>query len=102
MNRSDENSPVYKTGDTTYQSLRLDLSTHAQTIIDYEHHEVHSGSHYNYCDCQLGVAAAGTVAFVVTTPNTLTWPHFVFIISSTVGATIQLYEGSSSIVGGQA
>jgi len=100
MTRSDEVSPVYKTGDYTYQSPRIDQSTHAQTIIEYEHHETHAGSHYNYCDYQLTNASAATVKFVVTTPNTTTWAHLVFQITSSAGATVELYEGSSSISGG--
>ena len=35
-----------KTGDDTYQTPRLDLSTHALETIEYEHHEIHSGSSF--------------------------------------------------------
>lgn len=35
-----------KTGDNTYQTPRLDKSTHALETIEYEHHEIHSGSSF--------------------------------------------------------
>lgn len=98
--RSDEVAPIYKTGDSTYQSPRLDMSTHAQNVIDYEHHEIHAGSHYNYCDYQLNNASAATIKFTVTTPNTSTWGHLTFNIYSSQGATIEIYEGSTGISGG--
>ena len=39
----------------------LDQSTHALEIIDYEHHEIHSGSHFTVVD---------SVAVDTTTQNT--------------------------------
>jgi hypothetical protein len=63
------------TGDTTYQTPRLDATTHAIEIIDYAHHEVHAGSSFYYHD----VIALGNGAiqyYLITTPNTTSWAHF--------------------------
>ena len=98
--RSDEVAPIYKTGDSIYQSPRLDAGTHAQNFIDYEHHEIHDGNHYNYCDYQLNNASAATIKFTVVTPNTSTWGHLTFNVFASQGATIELYESASGVSGG--
>ena len=36
-----------RTGTDDIRDLRADLSTHTLQIIDYEHHEIHSGSSFN-------------------------------------------------------
>ena len=41
-------SNIYaKTGDSTWQSPRLDVMTHAFSTIEYEHHEIHAGKMYH-------------------------------------------------------
>lgn len=82
MSRSDEVSPVFKTSDTTYQSPVVDSMTHALISIDYEHHEIHSGDHFNYCDYQLGNASAAEIEFTVTTPNSTKWWHLTYNVFS--------------------
>lgn len=79
--------------DTWYESApSFDASTHAQTTIDYAHHEIHSGSHYKcgYQDTTLDTD--DTVALVFTTPDTTKWMHFVLTSQVTGPATIQLFE----------
>jgi len=89
-----------KTGDSTFQVPRLDAITHTMQTMEYEHHEIHSGSHYFLCDYDLSIASSETIEFVVTTPNTTTWSHMLFDFSSSLGATMEIYEGASSVVDG--
>lgn len=79
---------------------KKDLITGSYTIVPYEHHEIHSGSHYNYCQYQLGNAVNDTIEFVVTTPNTTTWGHLTFQFYSSQGATVDVYEGTTGVTGG--
>jgi len=39
-----------KTGDDTVQPAVLDAYTHALTMMDYPHHEVHAGNHFFYTE----------------------------------------------------
>ena len=81
----------------------VDASTEVLEVIDYEHHEIHSGSHYNVCDYSAAALASGAVIeFLFTTPNTTEWTHLAFSIFSATGATIELYSGATGITGGTA
>lgn len=80
----------------------IDSSTEALQTISYEHHEVHEGKHFGLCDYALNQAASAVVEFIITTPNTTEWAHFTFKVSSSEGATIELYEGATGITGGAA
>lgn len=80
----------------------IDASTETLQTISYEHHEIHSGSHYNYCDYSLNEGSGNTIEFVMTTPNTTKWAHLVFQVYSSEGATLELYEGTTGVTGGTA
>jgi hypothetical protein len=81
-------------------SASVDDSTETLQTIEYEHHEIHSGSHFNYCDYQTGVALNGTIEFVMTVPDTTEWPHLAFLVYSSTGALLELYEGTTGVSGG--
>ena len=59
-----------KTSDTTFKEPRIDAATHAMTPVEYEHHEVHSGSAFtaNYNNDVTNIGEMTVVAF--NTPNT--------------------------------
>lgn len=78
----------------------IDSVTESQQSISQEHHEIHEGNHYNISDYELGVAVSATIELVVTTPNTTKWGHLTFSTYSSLGATIELFEGSTDIVAG--
>lgn len=81
-----------KTGDTTFQVPRLDTSTHSIQTIEYEHHEIHAGSHFFYYDYDNDVDTAAPKYYRITTPNTTKWSHIQFILSSEGAGTWQLFE----------
>lgn len=91
-----------RVSDAIVKGLRLDASTEAMMNIGYEHHEIHGGSHYNICDYLLNQANGAIIEFVITTPNTTKWAHMTFEFFSSLGMTIDLYEGASGITGGTA
>lgn len=80
----------------------LDANTMVPIGIGYEHHEIHGGSHYNVCNYQLNNAVDDEIAFVITTPASGPQVHLTFEVYSSLGATVDLYEGSTSVVGGTA
>ena len=80
--------------------LEIDDTTGSIQSVEYEHHEIHSGSHYNLCDYVLGQGLNDTIEFVVTTPNTTKWGHLTFSVFSSTGAIIDTFEGTTGVVGG--
>lgn len=81
--------------DAEHRDLRADSSTHALEVINYEHHEVHSGSSFmaNYSNDVTNIGEMTVIAF--NTPNTTKWAHLVFSADATAGATFALYEAPS-------
>lgn len=75
-----------------------DASTEAVEVIDYSHHEIHSGSHYLISGFETE-DTAGTIIFGVTTPDTAKWSHMLFRMISTSQAEFQVHEGAT-IAGG--
>lgn len=80
--------------------ISVDDSTETLQVIEYEHHEIHSGSHYNYCDYSLNESSGNTIELVITQPDTAKWAHVTFEFYASEGATIELYEGTSGVTGG--
>jgi hypothetical protein len=81
--------------------VKLESSTQDLQTIEQEHAEIHSGDHYNYCDYSAaGLGSGATVEILMTTGDTDKLPHLVFEAYSVTGATLELFEGVSGVVGG--
>ena len=75
--------------------LRMDGSTNALNVIEYEHHEIHAGSSFWYDDVVTGSAA---VNYVLTTPNSTDEVHFGYDIdSSNAGYTLEIFEAGDRV-----
>lgn len=96
---SGPNQNYYHDG-TNWQRIRTEKSTHATTTIGYEHHEIHDGSHYFFCDFET-LNSGATADFAVTTPNTAKWTHMTFVVAGTSQTEMRIYEGST-VSGGTA
>lgn len=70
-----------------------DSVSDAIMIVDYAHHEIHSGSHYMYTDC-LTMGNAATQDYLFTTPNTTKWSHLSFSFSGSAITGLDVYEGA--------
>jgi len=76
------------------RELGVDGMTHVLNMIDYEHHEIHEGSHFF-------VAGYGTFAadedidFQITTPKSEKLAHMTFSFQSTGAMVFSLYEGAA-------
>lgn len=88
--------------DTTLRTLRLDSSTHAIETITYEHHEIHSGSHFSAKGYETGLANGATVEFVITTPDTSEEIHMTFSFTFTLGGILDVYRSPTTVAGGSA
>ena len=63
-------------------------------VIDTGHHEIHEGDHYMYSD-QVDLPNMGTQGYLITTPNTTKWSHFLWKVSGAIGARVELFEGTA-------
>ena len=75
-----------------WRDLRVDASTHTLQIIDYEHHEIHAGSHFKAGYQNTDRDTDETVAITITTPDTDKEIHFTMTAQSTGAATVQLFR----------
>lgn len=69
----------------------VDSSTNTLQIIEYEHHEIHGGSHY-FIDDFVDLSINNVSDIQITTPNTTKWLHFTFKIDSESETLWELYE----------
>lgn len=74
-------------------------TTNALITIEYEHKEIHDGNHYFIAGFET-VGLSAEIDFVLTTPDTQKWAHLTFLVQSTKGFSLEMYEGASSVVGG--
>lgn len=82
-----------RTSDSQHRDLRLDASTHALEIIDYEHHEIHAGSHYFVGGVQ-DLSINNVLQFTWQMPNTTKWINWTWRISTESETLWQVYEGA--------
>ena len=87
-----ESKTYAKTGDSTWQSPRLDSSTHAFEVIDYEHHEIHGGSSFVVSDVQN--VDTTTMKWQITTPAGTKYAHVLFEAEGTGEISTVITEGS--------
>lgn len=89
----------YKSSNDTHADFRLDPMTETMQVIEYEHHEIHSGNYYR-CGFQKEIANGGTAIFAITTPDTTKHLHFRLAVDVELEAAVMFYENPTSITGG--
>jgi hypothetical protein len=82
----------YRSSDTSWQPLRLDKATNTIQVIDYEHHEIHAGSHYFITGFEDAIPQNDVLDFTFQTANTTSWVHFVWEILSEGETAWYVYE----------
>lgn len=84
----------FRSKDNTAQPLRLDRSTNTIQTIEYEHHEVHAGSHFFVVSYAV-LENNHVLQFTWQMPNTTTWTHWTWRISTEIEILWQIYEGGT-------
>lgn len=73
-----------------------DSSTNSIQTVDYEHHEIHSGSHY-FVHGVLTIPALNDVLdFTWQMPDTTKWTHWNWTIETSKGVTWYVYEDATA------
>lgn len=91
--------PVRIIDSRTGRESEIDVITFGLVTIDTEHHEVHEGNHFYFCDYQLNNAINSVINLSVTTPSSGKKPHVTFNVFSSLGCTIEVFSGAT-VTGG--
>jgi hypothetical protein len=79
-------------GRTAIYPVRIDQTTDAAAVVDYEHKEVHTGDAF-YVTQVDEEDAAGIVSHRFYTPNSTEWMHFFFTIEAQAACLMEIREG---------
>ena len=90
-----------KTGDTTFQSPRIDPITHAIKTIDYEHSEIHGGRAFNY-ESFVDLSVSNVLDLQITTPDTNRWAHLIFSFDTESETEWRMHRNVSIVTAGAA
>jgi len=72
--------------------VRMDASTNSIQQVSYEHHEIHSNSHYFIEDFVTDFDSAETLDFCFTTYDSTKWVHLIFAYECTGLCQLNFYE----------
>ena len=81
-----------RTSSTIFKPLRMDASTHSIQIIDYAHHEIHSGSTFCVHLADNAVAKDTEMGCIFTTPSGDKWFHCVYSVDMGAKSTFDILE----------
>lgn len=70
---------------------KLDPATESFQVVDYEHHEIHAGSHYFIAEVTT-LANNAVYDLQFTTPDSAKWIHFVFELAPNAEIEWYIYE----------
>ena len=73
----------------------LDSATFAVNTIEYEHHEIHSGSSFT-SSYQREVASGANLDILIVTPSGSKWAHFAYEIDVEAETQVYLYEAPTA------
>ncbi len=83
-----------RVSDTLFLPLKVDPSTQSIQVMDYEHHEIHDGSHY-FVTAYNDMSINNVLGMTFITPNTTKWIHFTWHIETEDETLFQVYEGAT-------
>lgn len=79
-------------GRTAIYPVRIDQTTDASAVVDYEHKEVHTGDAFYVTQVDV-LDDTEIVSHRFYPPNTTEWDHFYFIIEAQAACLIEIREG---------
>jgi hypothetical protein len=84
-------------GRTAIYPVRIDQTTDAAAVVDYEHKEVHTGDAF-YVTQVDEIDSAGITSHRFYPPNTVEWMHFLFVIEAQAACLIEIREGITDVL----
>ena len=87
-------SGVYGFNGTNWRPVRIDESTRSIQTIEYEHHEIHAGSHF-FVDSFLDIPGANDVLDLTWQMHASTkWVHWIWTIFTEKAGAWYIYENA--------
>lgn len=81
----------FGTGTSDFDYVAIDCSTNTMPVLDEALHKINCGEAYEYTSAsELGSGV--TASFLITTPNTTKWGHFVYEFDSELEVEVRFYE----------
>lgn len=85
----------YTTAGNSFSDIRIDSATDTLQTITYEHHEIHSGSHYFISNvATLSINNVLDITFL--TPNTTKWIHWTWKLDTETETAWYIYEDATA------
>jgi len=88
----------FRSSDSTSQPLRLDKATNSLQVVDYEHHEIHSGSSFT-ASYKADIGNGANLDLLIVTPDTTKWTHLTYDIDVEAETDIMFYEAPTATAG---
>jgi len=85
---------LFLADESTGRVAKLDDATDTIMTVGYEHHEIHSGSHYFVVGYQ-DLSINNVLQFTWQMPDTTKWIHWTWEISTESETLWQVYEGAT-------
>jgi hypothetical protein len=89
----------FRSSDSTIHPLRMDKATNSLQVMEFAHHEIHDGDHYEISDL-VDLSINNVRDIRITTPDTAKWAHFEYEIACESETEIYLYEDITEITTG--
>ena len=90
--KTTDNAEVYGYNGTNWHEARIDTSTRSFQTIEYEHHEIHAGSHF-FVDGFLDIVGANDVLdFTWQMQASTKWVHWIWSIFTEKAGAWYIYE----------
>lgn len=91
-----------RSSDDQLQSLSTDSATDALNIVDYEHHEIHSGRSFIFAT-STDIAASGQIDILIDTNSSSSrWSHMIIELTAERETEFYLYEDCLASASGTA
>jgi len=78
----------------------VDDTTETLQTIEYEHHEIHSGSSFT-ASYKADITNGATLDLLIVTPDTTKWAHFTYEFDVELETDILIYEGVTATAGSE-
>ena len=75
--------------------VRIDASTNSLQTVDYEHHEIHSGSSFT-ASYQVEAANGANADILIVTPDSTKEVHFIYEVDVEAEAQLYIYEAPTA------
>lgn len=76
-------------------NLAVDQTTRVLAAVDYEHYEVHVGEMFRFCYIDEDIDSAETKEYLITAPDTTSWSHFVWHVTSSLKGKVEFFKDST-------